>query len=773
MNSLGPALNSLFLGLLASMPFEVETESHSGVNGLVRLLWKAIQERSQRAEAEGLSVDRFGAIVAFACSYYGVSTLIVAVVLNRTAVIASTHRLRRHRQGGVLGAFMGDDLSTSIVVSCLRIAAVTLMVLQVKNILTTLWVIQKTANPSKLARLTKMIPTQFFEYIPQAHSSLYMKMPPSEIRFGPTSAMLWPVFCSMCFSLFAETFCSAIVGDKPFLGGGTTLFEISVAIQEVSASILLFGNNKLAKRPSEKVLMICLFLLVDHILSHLGSMANKNKYRLISLTITSTLFVWYFVSTFFSGLSEALEFPFSIAMVYLCLVFVLMVSLVCLSIFLLAILAKTSNLEELNYASYFWNTDDDTDFFSKHLNLSLSQDFYTAMMNIGLFMVSLAGKSSYIKEYNAIFHGSETWLEKSLWSKIQLQFQTNILSSKSSLVRDGRVLAYLKENQMTGYSNVVNTPSSRVVNGSSNPEGIERLPVIKLRYEYVKAIGLRFLLLLYSLVFKVFFLHYIPKFFRKLCNRESESDHEEEFEYQRSLAPGFVQSIMRPPNESIKEIAGFSLENVTEDVLTEQYAAILRNRDLADIDTSPDFLDGSDLEVESEYDSDVELVNSSQAHIIRGQEYVSLNVNPSNALSEIMTPENMEEFLKEENLDILRVHLQYDSGNLGTLTRSRYRRINSRHTAHDEPAKLLDVLLSKRKVPPTLVTNNTGSDDENDIDPRFACVICQVAPREIITWPCKCFSICEGCRLSLVSKGLEGCVTCRRDVEGVSRVFIP
>lgn len=744
---------------------------------LFSLLCNAIEERSQKAIVEGIAIDRFGALVTYSCSSYGIATLMVAVILNRTAVLASTHRLRGgHGQGGYRRSKFKSDLSKSIVITCLRFGAIGLLVIQVKNILTALWVLQKTMDPSKLSRLTMMLPSTF-EYRPEDHVSASMGMPRNEVRFGPTSAMLWPVFGSLCFSLFVETFCSSINGDKPYLGGGATLFDLSIGIHEASSSIFRFEGRSVAKRPSEKILILCLFLLVDHIINHNGSMLNRNQYRLIPSTITSLLFVWYFASFVFSRSAELLEFPVFLSLVYLALILVMTVSTVCLAIFLLAVLAKSSSLQELNYASYFWNSEDETDFFSKHLNVSLSQDFYTAMMNIGLFAVSLAGKSSYIKEYNAIFHGSDTWLEDSLWTKIQSQFRITTLSNKSTLVRDGRVLEYLKANGMTGYSNMVNEPSARLVNGTSkNVDETERIPVIKLRFEYLKATTVRFFQLLYSLVIKFFLCHYIPKVYRKLLNGESEQINghpQEEFELQRSMAPEFLQSVMKQPTLSKKEVLGFSLDNMSEDYLAENYAIILRDKELADMDASPDFHLDTDLELESEYESEVELINNSQARITRGQEYVTPGQTATNVLSEILTPESMDEFLREENIDILRKHLHYDFAELGILTRSRYNSIVPPRNIRDEPTKLLDLLLSKRKASAQKKVNIDGDDDDDDIDPRFACVVCQVSPREVITWPCKCFSICEGCRLSLVSKGMEGCVTCRRDVEGISRVYIP
>ncbi|KAF7365409.1 RING-type domain-containing protein [Mycena venus] len=35
---------------------------------------------------------------------------------------------------------------------------------------------------------------------------------------------------------------------------------------------------------------------------------------------------------------------------------------------------------------------------------------------------------------------------------------------------------------------------------------------------------------------------------------------------------------------------------------------------------------------------------------------------------------------------------------------------------------------------------------------RRNCVICTCDPREIICWPCRCLSMCDGCREVLASK---------------------
>ena len=53
------------------------------------------------------------------------------------------------------------------------------------------------------------------------------------------------------------------------------------------------------------------------------------------------------------------------------------------------------------------------------------------------------------------------------------------------------------------------------------------------------------------------------------------------------------------------------------------------------------------------------------------------------------------------------------------------------------------------------------------------CVVCQSAPRTILSWPCRCLSLCEECRVSLAKGNFGTCVCCRQDVVGFSRLFVP
>lgn len=52
------------------------------------------------------------------------------------------------------------------------------------------------------------------------------------------------------------------------------------------------------------------------------------------------------------------------------------------------------------------------------------------------------------------------------------------------------------------------------------------------------------------------------------------------------------------------------------------------------------------------------------------------------------------------------------------------------------------------------------------------CAVCKTNERCIILWPCRCFALCENCRVSLALRGYERCVYCRQSVSGYSKVEI-
>ncbi|KAF7999333.1 hypothetical protein HF325_006009 [Metschnikowia pulcherrima] len=167
------------------------------------LFGEALAEQSEHNEhrdAKIVNVDRFGSLAAYAFSVYGISTFLVALILNRTSIIASlaSTRARSIQPRGFMAICRRLPISQGVVLAFLRLLAVVILAAQAKNVLIALNVIGQNADPLLTSRLARWIPLQYFKYDPVVFADdRYMKMPRHEVRFGPTTDMLWPIFhCS-------------------------------------------------------------------------------------------------------------------------------------------------------------------------------------------------------------------------------------------------------------------------------------------------------------------------------------------------------------------------------------------------------------------------------------------------------------------------------------------------------------------------------------------------------------------------------------------------
>lgn len=84
-------------------------------------------------------------------------------------------------------------------------------------------------------------------------------------------------------------------------------------------------------------------------------------------------------------------------------------------------------------------------------------------------------------------------------------------------------------------------------------------------------------------------------------------------------------------------------------------------------------------------------------------------------------------------------------------------------TVQEEEEALESLILSRRQ-------QRRGSDDDSK---GPMCVVCQSSSRTIIAWPCRCLCVCEDCRVSLAMNNFSKCVTCRREVGGFVRLWVP
>ncbi|KAJ5083433.1 hypothetical protein N7456_012860 [Penicillium angulare] len=93
----------------------------------------------------------------------------------------------------------------------------------------------------------------------------------------------------------------------------------------------------------------------------------------------------------------------------------------------------------------------------------------------------------------------------------------------------------------------------------------------------------------------------------------------------------------------------------------------------------------------------------------------------------------------------------------------------------DEETEILERLIVtlRSELPPNPDANSWES-GATGLGPNGPpCVVCQTNPRSIITWPCRCLCICEDCRVSLAMNNFGSCVTCRQEVGGFMRLWVP
>lgn len=760
------------------------------VSSLMDVIW---EQSEQTSTINTTPWNRLGAITKYCCSIYGLTCLIMALVLNRTLVMASTNNLqqqqfRRGREGNM--TYLSKSTSTifkTLSMISFRIGVIMLFAYQLYNILVVLNLHYHLGltSTSSINWLYKLIPDSLFSYdVEIFNDTKYMKTPDAQVMIGPTSDMYWPIFLTFCLLSFIETFIASIQGKKPYTESGITIFEHSLAFQEFSSNgAFFFGSSKYYKRPTEQVLLTTLFLILNHLNIHIGAIINDNKYRLIPLTVLGMTFLGYFVSLFINSW-DFLQFPFILILTFTPQVLILFIICVSLAIFLLAIMVNGFKLQGLNYASFFLHEtvyedgeEEEPNSIIKNLNIDLNDDFYTALLNIGVMAITLAGRSSYITELSLVTLEKDTWVERSIWERLKLSGSSTPATTDKSSV--------------PGYGNIIKNPPQRLISGNQvgdldNGYKDGRVSVFRRRFIYLKQMINYTCQLLYGLIFKSFVCEYLPTAFKRLVlRRELKSleyvgdETNAEFEKRKSLVPPFLRKYLKRRVNATEQVQTaketVNLDGLTADEIPDSYARLLlSSNDISEVDTSGDYQVVIEDELESEYESDAEEVfidSQRGGHILGGSRYPYIQ-GVTLPIHELFHGEDLNEMFSATNstyLDIFQKHMQYNKRE-GRLTRSVYRELQNSipqsGASADDTEKLLELIVSKRM---SSTVNEHTDDNERSLD----CVICQTNPREIITWPCKCFAICEGCRLSLVSKGIEGCVCCRRDVEGVSKIFVP
>ncbi|CAN6643675.1 hypothetical protein TRVA0_020S00650 [Trichomonascus vanleenenianus] len=630
------------------------------------------------AEGGELPDRHIGSFLSYLVSPFALLCMGMAIILNRTVVFATTRR--------------PTSLSLPYRV-LLRSIAIYSLATQTVTLLQAL----KCVSPDGLGRL-----------VPESLAA----------RDGecPSPPILWGLYRSICVGHFIETFSSVIQGHVPYSETGMTLFEYSVAFQEVQSS------HKL----SVEILVVAILSALSHLALHVQGVFNSYSYRLVMSALFGGTFLAYFAYSTYEG--RLLFFPSVCVIGYLPQLAISMIVVVCGGIYGLACLfAGGPGNMQTSLASF---------------NLDLSDDFYSCLMKLGMIALTSATKATYLTEVPALSAPLSTWIER--------------------LERDAAEKNRRLRPQVTPYKNeVVLSPVNTRLESSPQlqPFWFATLNRLFSAAQMVQALAVLCLYTAWRLAREAV-VGVLQVFGVRADDQAADRQRRAESTIQALRSQVIYSSLNDQYSGHLKLLSGDLIPDIDD---SEDY-----------VPEAEDEEDYSDNEIGYEYESDYAssdegLTTSymSSAAIQRAAassqpaprsslgEFYDLVMSSPDYLVSLLAPKTDEE---AEEARILSSHLSSSR-----ITRSRYRKLSER--THDDSIAVLDLIMERRRNP--LPSGSAPQVRE------AVCVVCQSAPRQIVLWPCRCFALCEECRLGLAVKNFKGCVCCRRPVESFSKIFVP
>lgn len=665
----------------------------------------------------------------------------------------------------------------------------------------------------------------------------------------PTPSILWDLYCTICFSHFIEAFSNVIQGLPIYSEAGMTLFEYSMAFQEVQSSNLL----------NEQVIILSLMSTCSFITMHIFGILNLQKCRLIPSSIFGLGFLSYIAYSIYSG--NLLNFPAICIIGYLPQLCICVTILICAFIYGLACI-MTGGSQNLRISFH-------------RFPLDMSHDFYSVLVDVGLSALTTASKASYLNETDVLTLPLTTWFENSSSSltqaKKQKEAQKTLLAksyqekkkfliqkygkafyedfekklnnngfeylapsiltySENGIIENNEIAEEIKylangpngnlnSDTISPYANEITLPNC--FQGPLIPED-NNGPKNKAKYAFKTTFRITTALNMIWSLFRLIaysFRNLILSVYTTIQNKIS-----------RSAGPGTrVQDSIdsASPTDNVNNIdmeGELQINQLKNEIVYSKldrqytepdarnsnsltttnktaYLDLLWGTLMPDFDDSKDYDPYDSMSEESDYSTDdnegIYDGNESSSYRSRvagerGQLTTRNAVtDPNAAMKElcdilIPTPQDLLSLISPctseeiERRRILVSHLRevsnyrmannmVNSNSMANtssfemtshpkpITRSRYREIPL-----DESELFLQVLEERRKG--AIANNETR---------EYLCVICQCTPRQVILWPCKCFALCEDCRVTLASKRFKGCVCCRRDVVSFSKIFVP
>ncbi|KAK9455884.1 hypothetical protein V1511DRAFT_498952 [Dipodascopsis uninucleata] len=714
---------------------------------------------------------RISTFVSYLTSPFALLCMLMAVVLNRTVVFASVRRPQ------VLPPSM-------------------------RLLIRSVAIFQLARATSPLLTALKCYSPLIGPYIPN-----FFSLAPSQKCPGPD--ILWYLYKAFCVGHFVETFSSALQGRIPSPDTGMTLFEYSLAFQEAQST----------ERPSVEILVISLIWSLNYMTFLIISVLDLQNYRLIPSSLFGLTSLSYFAYCTFNG--RAQYFPTVWVIGFAPHLAVLYVIIMCGTIYLLASLfaGGTANLQSS----------------VRTINVSLSEDFYSCLLKIGVLVLTSAADATYMSEAPSLVIPDRTWIE-SLDNTSRTGFEyingnpseevgpSNGLRRRriafrvesnsdfspefgNSMVRYSRrsrgrgALKHLHQDASLDNSLISGYASHNTkVGGSSNLTGGmsgNRKPGRIRRLMLVNRITMAYTLVRSSCRFAICLIAKLlgnikNRLWKQISGRTPQNSADTESS-NAVLVYADDRGNIEPESNDLNQLSASSF--LTDE---DYYALFLGDSIMPEDDPSADFVpsdedeDGTTIEADEQADDDDDS-NINGAILVSGSSVLSNNTSSfvselypelgmsDISLSSLLLPRTSEE---RHLARLMTVHLS--SSEIVTRGKLKYYEdqlygpdsyaydSDSDGYYDDESAILVSVINDRRQS--SAKDPSVINDTDDGVGANYhslLCVVCHSSQRNIVLWPCRCLAVCEECRVSLALRNFKGCVCCRRDVVSFSRLYVP
>ena len=437
------------------------TQGHGGTSTIAEGVWDAFWKTVQY-------VSNFDGIFSYLWSRWAMTTILVAIVLNRAHVFSATR----------------EPVHLNLKArSLLRIVPVVLLLQQLVIILQTLNCQTgyhlpqlRFQNSDTAINKTWAMPSSYMQRMASAlvfwqsaeDSCLATGMIPRDddtMNFHGSSTILWPLFVVLATSQLVETVSSALRGQQPRPETGMSIFEHSLAFAEAetiaraAAGIGLFGlpkNVAPASNPQERsaaasakihsftrvmilqrlnvppeVLMVSLISCCSHLSSQLLAIAGlQHRFRLINTGVWGFLFLMLFFHSFINYARPStiddvhvIRYPTVCIIGFIPHMLTILGAFICSQVYMFALLSallsSPRHLKDLSFreklvaahrnmsASASWSS----------ISVSFRDDFYHFLLRAGYQMVIAAAEAVYFNEGLQVTLNPETWLEKARYDE--------------------------------------------------------------------------------------------------------------------------------------------------------------------------------------------------------------------------------------------------------------------------------------------------------------------------------------------------------------------